>query len=95
MTPLMRFLIREGASIGIEILADTFNPSDRNAIGHTSLNLVTLDYKDDFCDEALMRLDVKLIQMMKKYKSKSNLNKIGKVALKGLDSLNSKALLQF
>ena len=43
----------------------------------------------------LRLLDDKLIQMMKKYKSKSKLNKIGKVALKGLDSLNSKALLSF
>lgn len=94
MTPLMHFIIHKDLA-GIELLADTFDPSDRNAIGHTSLNLANLDYENVFCRDALRLLDDKLIQMMKKYKSKSKLNKIGKVALKGLDSLNSKALLSF
>ncbi len=94
MTPLMHFIIQKDLD-GVKLLADTFNPNDKNVIGHTCLNLVALDYEDDFCINALRELDNDLIKMMKKYKSKSNLNKIGKVALNSLDSLNGRAFLSF
>lgn len=94
MTPLMHFIIQKDLE-GVELLADTFDVNGRNAIGHTSLNLVAIDYEDHFWGDAFMLLDQHAIALMKKYKSKTKKNKIGKLALKGLDSLNGKTFMSF
>ncbi|MEH7107147.1 hypothetical protein [Bacillus sp. JJ1764] len=94
MTPLMHFIIQKDLD-GVELLADTFDVNGRNAIGHTSLNLVAIDYEDHFWREAFMLLDQHTIALMEKFKSKTKKNKIGKLALKGLDSLNGRTLMSF
>lgn len=96
MPPIMHFILNKDIE-GVKSLADTFEyfKFDRNVIGHYTLNLIALDLDDSFCIEALDILDQDLQKLKKKYKMKSNLSKLGKLAINGIDSLNGKAFLSF
>lgn len=96
MPPIMHFILNKDIE-GVKILADTFEhfELDSNVIGHTPLNLITLDLNDSFFIEALEILDKDLQNLKKKYKTKSNLSKLGKLAINGVDALNGKAFLSF
>lgn len=87
MTPLMHFIVRRDLE-GVRLLADTYNPDERNNLGHTVLNLICMEHEDEFVEKALISLDVKLSKMLKELKSKGNRNKLGDLFLKGVDLIN-------
>lgn len=88
MTPLMHFIVQKDID-GVKLLADTYNPNERNVLGHTALNLVSMDIEDPFISEAYELLDNDLIQMLKKLKSKGAWTKAGNLLIKGVDSINN------
>lgn len=87
MTPLMYFILQKDLD-GVQLLASTYRPDDRNILGHTALNLVSMDVEDDFMIDACKLLDKDLIEMLKKLKSKEAWNKAGNLLIKGIDGLN-------
>ncbi|WP_046174965.1 hypothetical protein [Domibacillus indicus] len=88
MTPLMHFIVQRDVK-GVQLLADTYNSNDRNILGHSTLNLVSMDAEDDFIISALEILDYDLIQMLRELKNKGLKNKVGNFLIKGVDSINS------
>lgn len=94
MCPLMHFVVKEDLD-GIKFLKDTFDISDRNIVGHTTLNLVTLSESYKFKSEAFRILDDNLDAMLKKFKTKNTIGKFKKLALNGGEILNNSAIIRY
>ncbi|PFG07712.1 hypothetical protein [Bacillus sp. es.034] len=87
MNALMYFIVAKDLD-GIRLLADTYQPDERNIIGHTAMNLVCMDLSHPVAGEAVKALDPELKKMLKTFNSKEKKSKAGGLLIKGVDSIN-------